>query len=186
MPPNESLKNSRAMCRVYRLSDIPNLKGRDIFFDANILLYLYFATPGMNHWPAKYGAVFNALVANGNRFYMDYNVLSEVVNRELKLSHQNHIAANGACPYKQWRNSVDGKNAESRTYALIKSLFLNFTVDGKVYELADIHPMLVPSSLDFTDKAIINLCRAKGYVLLTNDKDFSGVDLDILSENRSI
>lgn len=46
--------------------------------------------------------------------------------------------------------------------------------------------MLTPSGLDFTDKAIINLCQAKDYVLLTNDKDFSGVDLDILSENLSI
>ena len=174
------------MSQVYRQADIPNLQGRSIFFDANVLLYLYFATPSMKDWPIKYSAIFSALVANGNQFVFDYNVLSEVVNRELRLSYQHYVIANDGCSFKQWRDSADGKNAELRTYSLIKSLFPNFMIDGKVYELADVHPMLTPSSLDFTDKAIVNLCQAKGYVLLTNDKDFSGVDLDILSENRSI
>lgn len=174
------------MSQVYRQADIPNLKGRNIFIDANVLLYLYFATPSMKDWPVKYSSIFSALVANGNQLVLDYNVLSEVVNRELKVNHQHYVVTNGNCPYKMWRDSKDGKNAELRTYSLIKSLFSIFLVEGKVYEIADIHPMLTPSSLDFTDKAIVNLCQAKGYVLLTNDKDFSGVDLDILSANRSI
>lgn len=185
MLPSKYLKN-RIMKQVYRYKDVPNLKGRNIFFDAQILLYLYFATPGMKDWPIKYSAIFSALVASGNRFFVDYNVLSEVINRELRLSYEPFRAVNRESTYKQWRDSADGKNAEIRTYSLIKSLLSYFSIDGKVYEFEDVHSMLSPSNLDFTDKAIINLCQAKGYVLLTNDKDFSGADLEILSENRSL
>lgn len=174
------------MKKVYRCKDIPNLKGRNIFFDANILLYLYFATPSMKNWPTKYSAVFSKLVANGNRFIVDYNVLSEVINRELRLSYEPFRAVNQNLKYKHWRDSADGKNAEIRTYSLIKSLFQHFSIDGKVYEFEDVNSMLSPSNLDFMDKAIINLCQAKGYVLLTNDKDFFGADLEILSENRNL
>lgn len=146
------------MSQVYRLSDVPNLQGRDIFFDANVLLYLYFASSGMEDWPQKYSAIFSALVAGGNSFVIDYNVLSEVVNRELKLNYKHYISAKGVCSYKRWRDSADGRHAESRTYSLIKSLMVRFKIDGKIYELADVHPMLTPSNLDFTDKAIVNLC----------------------------
>lgn len=174
------------MKQVYRCVDIPSLKNRNIFFDTNILMYLYFATPSMQVWSAKYSAVYSALLANGNHFYIDYIVLSEVVNRELRLSHQSYVAVNGHCEYKQWRDTNDGKNAQLRTYSLIKTLLSTFKIDGKIYEQADVHSMLFPSILDFSDKAIINLCQEKGYVLLTNDKDFSGEDLEILSENRNI
>lgn len=174
------------MSQVYRRADIPKLKGRNIFFDANVVLYLYFATSSMKNWPKKYGEVFSALIHNSNNLILDYNVLSEVVNRELRLNYENYKTSGGTALYKQWRNSADGRKVESRTYALIKHISSIFTIDGKVYDKTDIHPMLTPSGLDFTDKAIINLCQAKDYVLLTNDKDFSGVDLDILSENLSI
>ena len=46
--------------------------------------------------------------------------------------------------------------------------------------------MLMPSNQDFIDKAIANLCKEKNYILLTNDKDFSGADLEILSANRGL
>ncbi len=43
--------------------------------------------------------------------------------------------------------------------------------------------MLTPTEQDFTDKAIINLCQARNYILLTNDKDFSTAELEMLSAN---
>lgn len=76
------------MSQVYRRADIPKLKGRNIFFDANVVLYLYFATSSMKNWPKKYGEVFSALIHNSNNLILDYNVLSEVVNRELRLNYE--------------------------------------------------------------------------------------------------
>lgn len=141
----------------------------------------------MKNWPATYSAIFTKLLSNGNRLFVDYNVLSEVVNRELRMNHSNFVAVNGQQDYKLWRNSADGQSAETRTYAIIKSLLgSTFQLDGKKYDLGDITKMLIPSNQDFTDKAIANLCQEKGYILLTNDKDFSGTDLEILSANRHL
>ncbi len=131
------------MKQIYRLADIPQLAGRDIFFDANILMYLYFASSGMKNWPATYSAIFRQLLSNNNRLVVDYNVLSEVVNRELRLNHRNSEAVNGKQDYKHWRNSDAGKEVERRTYSVIKSLLASpFQLDGKIYDLGDITSML--------------------------------------------
>ena len=173
--------------KIYRTSDIPRLAGRDIFFDANVIMYIYFATSSMKNWPATYSTIFTRLLTNRNRLFVDYNVLSEVVNRELRMNHSSFVAAHGPQDYKLWRNSADGRSAETRTYAIIKSLLgSTFRLDGKKYDLGDITEMLIPSNQDFTDKAIVNLCRERGFVLLTNDRDFSGTELEILSANRSL
>ena len=103
------------------------------------------------------------------------------------MNHSHFEAANGPTKYKLWRNSADGQSAEARTYAIIKSLLgSTFHLDGKVYNMSDINQMLMPSNQDFIDKAIANLCKEKNYILLTNDKDFSGADLEILSANRGL
>lgn len=175
------------MKQVYRAKDISQLTGRDIFFDANVVMYIYFSSSSMKKWPATYSAIFRQLLVNKNRLIVDYNVLSEVVNRELRMNHSNFEAANGPTKYKLWRNSKDGQNAETRTYAIIKSLLSStFQLDGKVYNMSDINQMLIPSNQDFIDKAIVNLCKEKNYILLTNDKDFSGADLEILSANHCL
>ncbi len=44
-------------------------------------MYIYFATSSMKNWPATYSAIFTRLLTNRNRLFVDYNVLSEVVNR---------------------------------------------------------------------------------------------------------
>ena len=141
----------------------------------------------MKNWPAIYGSIFQQLLSNKNRLVVDYNVLSEVVNRELRMNHSNFEAANGSQNYKLWRDSADGQSAESRTYAIIKSLLgSTFQLDGKIYDINDVTQMLIPSNQDFIDKAIVNLCKARNYILLTNDKDFAGADLEILSANRHL
>ena len=61
-----------------------------------------------------------------------------------------------------------------------------FQLDGKIYGKEDIHAMLSPTNQDFTDKAIINLCQEKHFVLLTNDRDFANADLEILSANKKL
>lgn len=175
------------MKRVYRVGDISQLRDRDIFFDANILLYLYFATSSMKYWSTQYSAIFSQLIKNGNRLFVDYNVLSEVVNKELRSSHDHHKAVHGKSDYKIWRNSADGQNAEIRTYTIVRSMLSSvFQLEGKIYGKEDIHAMLNPTNQDFTDKAIINLCQEKHFVLLTNDRDFANADLEILSANKKL
>ncbi|UKI39745.1 MAG: hypothetical protein L6V35_02730 [Alistipes putredinis] len=84
--------------------------------------------------------------------------------------------------------SADGQNAETRTYSIIKSLLgSTFQLDGKIYDIDDVNLMLMSNNMDFTDKAIINLCQVRNYILLTNDKRFfSGTDLEILSANHCV
>ena len=172
---------------IYRKKDIPYIKNRGILFDTNILMYVYFASSSMGRWPTIYGIIYKKLLMSTNLLLVDYNILSEVVNRELRTCHASFEIYNKTkIEYKKWRNSPNGKYAEKRTYSIIKSILTNFTVDGKRYGLEDINNMLIPSNQDFTDKAIINLCKEKKYILFTNDHDFSGEDLEILSENYMI
>jgi predicted nucleic acid-binding protein len=59
-------------------------------------------------------------------------------------------------------------------------------VIGKAFSKQDIENCLVVDELDFVDKATVTLCQENALILLTNDKDFRDVDLDILTGNPKI
>lgn len=175
------------MKHIYRQKDVLSISNRNIFVDANIIIYLYFAYPATKYYSTIYGLIFRDLLKNNNNLYTDYNVISEVINRELKLNYNIYKASTiNPDGYKDWRSSVNGQNVETQTYSIIKYLLSIFNIEDKVYDKTDILSMLVINNQDFTDKAIVNLCQEKNFILLTNDKDFSGADLEIISENPKL
>jgi predicted nucleic acid-binding protein len=60
-----------------------------------------------------------------------------------------------------------------------------FDVVGKAFDKADILAINLINS-DFNDELIIRTCKEHQCVLVTNDADFSGADIDILSANNKL
>ena len=119
--------------------------------------------------------------------HVDFIVLSEFVNRAIRIEYENYKNTNGFCKYKQFRNSQDGQQTISDVYNTIKSAIIgSFQVSGKCFDEGDINQFLSLDRLDFSDKAIELICQENNFILLTNDGDFRNSSLDILSENRSL
>ena len=176
------------MANRYRDSEISSLADRPVFFDANILLYIFWPT-GLQSWEKDYSFIFGSLLKQKNEMVVDFIVISEVVNRAIRIEHVKYLQINNiskdTLPFKKYRDSQNGREALNDIYQIIKKKVLGtFSVQGKSFSKSDIENFLDPAdTLDFSDKAIVAICKEKKCILLTNDKDFAGTDIDILSSN---
>ena len=167
----------------YRLQDVSQLNGRNIFFDANVLIYLFWPT-GQHSFEQNYARVFRNLLRQGNNLFVDFLVTSEVINRILRNEHQR---INPSQKFKDFRNSEDGKDALEDIYIIVKNdILARFKVVAKAFNSQEIESFLSVDDLDFVDKATVTLCEENNFVLLTNDKDFRDCGLDMLTGNPHI
>lgn len=178
------------MAAKYPLSSIPNIVNRKVFFDANVLIYIFWPS-GAYHWERYYSSAFGRLLRQNNELVVDFIVISEIINRAHRLEFKKHMATNGLSEntfnYKQYRNSVDGQSALSDIYLIIETNILSkFTVVGKGFTKAEIQSFLNVEPIDFADKAIVLTCQENACILLTNDADYCKADIDLLSSNPAI
>ena len=175
------------MASRYSPSNIQNIIDRKIFFDANILIYLYgFGTPTYANWEGQYATLYSRLNQQNNKFVIDYIVISEFINRAIRIEYKNYLATNGLkerdLKYKEYRNSQDGQDALADIYLTVTDEILEeFEVVEKSYSKNDLTMMCIVDNLDFSDKAIEKICDENQFVLLTNDTDFSNSSVDTLS-----
>ena len=175
----------------FRTIDIPQISQRGIFFDANILLYLFWPTRSV--FARTYSSLYRVLMNNNVQMYVDFIVISEVVNRAIRIEYYNYTNTNtngvnrNSFSFKNYRNCSAGQQTVLDVYNIIKSdIISNFQVSGKCFDESDINHFLSLNLLDFSDKAIELICMENNFVLLTNDSDFRNSSLDILSENTNL
>ena len=171
----------------YTLQNYTQIKDRDIFFDANIILYLYWAT-GNRHWTNKYSSLYKLLLNQGNRMYINFLVISEVVNRAIRIEHDKYNKIQKTeIGYKKYRDSDAGVEALDDIYTLLEDdILTHFNIVDDGYDKSDIIEFLNVDNLDFGDKAIEKSCNDRNMVLLTNDADFRDSKIDILSVNYKL
>jgi predicted nucleic acid-binding protein len=168
------------MATNYKLQEYCKLPERDVFIDANVLIYLFWPT-GQHTFENNYAQVFRNLINQGNNLFIDFLVISEVVNRIIRIEHKK---INPNQKFKDFRNSRDGKSVLSDIFIIVKNDILNhFTMIGKAFNKNEIENFLTVDELDIIDKAIVAICIENNLVLLTNDSDFKNSGIDILTGN---
>lgn len=174
----------------YSTQNIPEVVNKKIFFDANVLIYIFWPS-GSQHWENNYSSAYARLCRQGNEMLVDFIVISEIVNRTIRLEYDKYMIANSLnrneLSFKNYRNSQYGQAALTDIYLMIDTDILQkFTVVGKAFSKADIQSFLKVDSLDFGDKGILSTCKENSCVLLTNDVDYKNSDIDILTYNSVI
>lgn len=178
------------MATKYTTQNIPTLLNRKVFIDANVLIYIFWPS-GSQHWENVYSSLFARLVRQGNELLVDFIVISEIVNRAIRLEYEKYLLANNlirsTLPFKKYRNSIDGQTALADIYLMVETDILNkFTIVGKSFTRQEISSFLIVDSLDFGDKGILSTCQENACVLLTNDVDYKTSNIDILTSNPAI
>lgn len=180
------------MNKKYNLSNIQSIINKKIFLDANILIYLFgCGTPTSSNWESQYANLYTKLHNQNNTFAVDYIVISEFVNRAIKIEYYNYLNSNNldknSLSYKDYRNSLDGEEALKDIYIIVNDEILNeFKVIEKSYSKVDLKMMCSVDELDFSDKAIIRICGDNQLILLTNDTDFKNSNIDIISCHKKM
>lgn len=175
------------MANRYRSSNISSIANKKIFFDANVLIYLFgYGTPTRANWEDQYARLYSNLIHQNNQFVIDFIVMSEFINRAIRIEYKNYLASHSITEkdlkYKDYRDSTDGTSALKDIYLTVTDDILSdFEVIEKSYSKNDLTLMCTVDSLDFSDKAIVKICDENQFVLLTNDLDFRDSTIDILS-----
>ena len=168
----------------YNGSNLDLIREKTIFFDANILIYLFWPVPGRKE-PELYASIFSKLLSNNQTFVTSPVVLSEVINRILRIDWDN--LTKKKVVFKTFRDSEEGQEAQSDLNEIIKGKILpNFKIVDTIYDNEKVKELLSVDSIDFNDKMIVNQCLENDYILLTHDKDFKDSTVDILSMNTEL
>lgn len=178
------------MATIYSLQKISTLTDRRVFFDANILIYIFWPSASY-HLEENYSSAFGQLLRQKNELLVDFLVISEIINRAIRLEYDKYLLANNISKarfsFKNYRDSDAGHEALSDIHLIVTTNILaKFTVIGKLFNKDDIQSFLVIDTLDFSDKGILATCKANACILLTHDKDYKTANIDILTSNLSI
>ncbi|MBN2828989.1 MAG: twitching motility protein PilT [Candidatus Cloacimonetes bacterium] len=175
----------------YSPNDVSRLEGRGVFFDANVLIFLYGGGNPEGYQQSVYSRIFSELVKMKNSLHVDYIVISEFVNRLFRIGYKSYLDFNGLdekrFSFKEYRATPEANTCISGIYSTVENDILkHFRVIGKAFTKEDITGFLEVDNLDFSDKAIEMICRENRFVLLTDDADFAKSEIDILSANGNI
>lgn len=169
----------------YTPSNIPALKGKTVFFDANALIYIFWPTTTESQESIDYGSILNTLLKNDLTLAINEVVISEIINRILRLEFKKSEFKD--TDFKNYRDSDEGKSVQSDLYEIIKAKILSkFQIVNEPLEKGELISVLNITKLDFNDRLIELLCKKKNFILLTHDTDFSSSDVDILSANSTL
>lgn len=175
-----------------KATDISQVSNRQFFFDANVLLYLFgtVAIPS-NKWAINaYNTVFSNCLRAKIVLCIDVTVLSEFINRFIRVEYESYLKSN--ClnrtnfKFKDFRNTKEGRQASQDIQLIVNGKILkNFKLIGKLFNQDEIKSISLVNS-DFNDELIVKTCKEHQCVLVTNDADFSGANVDILTANKKL
>lgn len=171
--------------RLKKIDNIESARQQGIFFDANVLIYIFWSVFGKNSvMAARYSSIYKFLIKEKIPMITSCVVLSEVINRVLRIEYNN---IGRSKTFKEFRNSSEGKQIQEEIFAIIKNqIFSVFTIQDICFTVEQLRPLLKADDIDFNDKIIVETCKAYNMILLTHDADFFHTSIDIFSKNTNL
>lgn len=98
------------MATRYSLNEITAIPDRKVFFDANVLIYLFWPS-GYYRWEGYYSKAFALLLKQKNELCVDFLVISEIINRAHRIEYDKYLQTESLSKhnysYKHYRDSVN-------------------------------------------------------------------------------
>lgn len=177
------------------VNNIKNLSNKNILLDTNIWIYLFCPLSHPKEFIVKkYSLAFKRLIQSNNKLYIDVMILSEFINRYLRLAYHVYKENNNLDSDFEFKKAYKQTDDFKETIQLIVSTIKNkilpkVSVANFNYENNNIEELidnLKDKMTDFNDLHFEKLCKTKGFILLTDDSDYSESSLDIISGNPKI
>lgn len=184
-----------------KLDFLKATENTNYFLDANIWLKILNPKVKASHKDKVYRNFFDSIISNSkSKIVLPSLVLSEVINRILREVHMGKYIAKqkqldpsfkeDSGFYKSvFRKTEDFRIAYNLVCDEIKNYHSSISLinDGLGSEFKFKHILKdPPSGLDFNDYYYYNICKKKGYVLVTDDKDFWVEDVMILTQSDTL
>lgn len=162
-----------------------------LFFDTNVWLHLYGPLSFSLDPRAKpYSAAFKVMLQKRCKIFLDVLVLSEFVNVIARHGYNaKYPNFSGRPSFKAYRNSaafnVVAKEI-SQACRRMSSESQYVDTDLSTFDVEELYRKFEGGRADFNDLALSELCTRQNLKLVTDDGDFQGHGLTILTENRRL
>lgn len=164
--------------------NFPAVKG--FFFDTNIWLYIY----GPTGWPDErsdsYSRALKEIRNSKGTIYINCMIISEFINAfsRIEFKQQSEFTR-----FKEFRNSLRYRAIAQDIAHNVKIILKNTLVcdpELQAINLPEVMDLFEQGKYDFNDLLFAQICRSKGLVFVTHDKDFSELGVEILTANEKL
>jgi predicted nucleic acid-binding protein len=171
-----------------------NLSGSRILLDTNVWILIFdFDARSMPYKMETYSDAYGRLLKGNNTIIVNDYILGEFCNRCTKIQYENDKRRSGnlsAFPtYKEYRSSDDFR----QTMETVRDVCLNIIGDHEFVSVADAHydidaviQRFSRGDIDFSDIILIDFCLKEDLYLMTDDRDFGGRGLRLITANRRL
>jgi predicted nucleic acid-binding protein len=162
----------------------------ELLFDANVWFFLYGPHRPGDPKATVYSGALKSILSAKSRVYIDVLIVSEFVNRYARLKH-NLLRRRSGVPrdFKQFRSTSAFKAIAKDIAADTRKIVTNCACLDSGFATLDLDSLLNEyggGDSDFNDLVLVDLCASKGLKLVTDDGDFRGKDITILTANKRL
>ncbi len=165
-----------------------NFKPEDeLFLDTNIWLLVFGPQRPGDRRVAAYSEALARILAAKCQIYIDVLIVSEFINTYARLKW--NVMGNPHGNFKKFRNSPDFKQIAQDIAADVRRVLNHCSRVESGFKTLDINELIAEyadGNSDFNDQVIAALCQSKGLKLITDDGDFHGKGIPIVTANRRL
>ncbi len=158
-----------------------------LLLDTNIWLFLYGPQQPRNRKVRIYSQALANILKAKCHIYIDVLIVSEFINAYARLKWK--VLAPEIPSFKQFRHTRDFKSVARDITSDVKRVLDCCTRIDNAFDALDINDVIsqyATGNTDFNDQIIETVCKRKGLTLLTDDGDFCGQDISVVTANRRL
>lgn len=173
----------------HRAEDISRRDFKDsdaLLLDANVWLFVYGPQKPGDRRAAVYSQALARIFAAKSRIYIDVLIVSEFINTYARL---NCKLISPTTNFKQFRKSAAFKPVAQDIAADLKRVLQNCTRIEDGFDALTIDPLIeeyAAGNSDFNDQVLTILCQREGLTLVTDDGDFKGRGIPVITANNRL
>ncbi len=160
-----------------------------LLLDANIWLFVYGPQKPTDTRVAAYSNALAKILAAKSCIYIDVLIVSEFINVYAKLKWNLLPESSKPRNFKQFRKSSTFKPVAQDIAADVKRVLQHCTRVGSGFESLDITALVdeyAAGESDFNDQILTALCKKNGLKIVTDDVDFKGRGIPIITANKRL
>jgi predicted nucleic acid-binding protein len=162
----------------------------ELLFDANVWFFVYGPHRPGDPKATIYSGALKSILSAKSRVYIDVLIVSEFVNRYARLKHS-LLRRRPGVPgnFKQFRSTSAFKAIAKDIAADMRKILTNCARVDSGFATLDIDSLMneyAGGNSDFNDLVLADVCKSKGLKLVTDDGDFKGKNITILTANKRL
>lgn len=159
----------------------------ELLLDTNVWLLVYGSQKPGDTKVATYSQALAKILAAQCRIYIDVLIVSEFINAYARIKWK--LIAPHINQFKAFRRSPDFKPVAQDIAADVRRVLNHCSRIEDGFEALDIVGLIdeyAAGDADFNDQVIAVLCKRKGLKLVTDDGDFSGQGIPLVTANKRL